>query len=122
MLLHVEPLLDGLPQAASVRPLRVAAGGVTLAPPIRKGAGGGWMVQERPDGRVRRRFPEQLSRARPYRVSARHEDLFAVERVEHLAATPQSGELRKDQRNDVADLLIRVFHDPSIGPPHEASR
>jgi hypothetical protein len=122
ILLHVEPLLDGLPQAARVWPVRVAAGGGTLAPPIRKGASVGRMVEDGPYGRVCRRFPTQLSGERPDRVAARQEDLFAVERAAHLSTTPQGGERLKDQRHDVADLLIRVCDHPAIGEADEAGR
>src|SRR4029453_9687262 len=107
---------------AGVRPLRVAACRITLAPPIRKGAGIGWMVQDGPDGRIRRRFPKEWSGEWPDRVAAWQENLGAVEVVEPLTATPQSGALRKDERHDVADLVIRVFDHPPIGQPDQARR
>jgi hypothetical protein len=55
-------------------------------------------------------------------VAAWQENLGAVEVVEPLTATPQSGALRKDERHDVADLVIRVFDHPPIGQPDQASR
>ena len=95
---------------------------LTLAPPIRKRSGIGRVVEDGADRGVRSGFPEELACTWSDRVSAREENLFAMEVLHHLATTAQSGKLLEDEGDDMADLLIWVFDDPAIAEADQASR